>query len=214
MPEGLLLNEVATASTPSAGKARVYLDNSATPNLRMVDDANNNRAIGLGLLMNYSVAPQSPAAASRTYITGSKIDVPVNKLQVGTCFEWVFNMTKTAAGLAASTFDICVGTAGTTADTARVSFAKPAGTAVIDQGTVVIRATVRSIGVAGVMVGNFTMTHNLAATGHMVIPCANVVTISGGFDMTVANLILGVCLTSGAADAITIQMVQAKAWNI
>lgn len=214
MPEGLLLNEVASASTPSAGKVRVYVDNTATPNLRMIDDAGNNRAVGLGLLMNYSVASQAPAAATRTYITGSRIDVPVNKLQVGSSFEWVINMTKTAAGLAASTFDICIGTNGTTSDVARVSFAKPAGTAVIDQATVVIRAVVRSIGASGVMVGNFTMTHNLAATGHAVIPCVDVVTISGGFDMTVANLIVGVCLTSGAADAITIQMVQAKAWNV
>lgn len=210
----LILAETASVATPSAGTAKIYIDTTATPNVRMVDDTGNNRAIGLGLLMNYSVASQAPAAASRTYITGSRIDVPVNKLQVGSCFEWVINMTKTAAGVAASTFDICVGTNGTTADTARVSFAKPAGTAVIDQGTVVIRAVVRTIGASGVMVGDFTMTHNLAATGHMVIPCANVVTISGGFDMTVANLILGVCLTSGAADAITIQMVQAKAWNI
>lgn len=214
MPEGLLLNEVGSASTPSAGKVRVYADTTGTPTLRMIDDAGNNRAVGLGILMNYSVASQAPAAASRTYITGSRIDVPVNKLQVGTCFEWVFNITKTAAGVAASTFDICVGTAGTTADTARVSFAKPAGTAVADQGTVVIRAVVRTIGATGVMAGDFTLTHNLAATGHALIPCVNVSTISAGFDMTVADLKVGVCITSGAADAITLQMVQAKAWNI
>lgn len=208
----LILAETASVSTPAAGKVSVYPDTSPTPNLRMRDDTGLD--VSLNNVTNQSVASQAPAAATRTYITGSALRVPVNKLQVGTCLEWVFNMTKTAAGVAASTFDICVGTNGTTADTARVSFAKPAGTAVIDQGTVVIRAVVRSIGASGVMVGNFSMTHNLAATGHAVIPCVNVVTISGGFDMTVANLIIGVCITSGAADAITIQMVQSFAWNL
>lgn len=208
----LILAETASVSTPAAGKVSVYPDTSPTPNLRMRDDTGLD--VSLNNVTNQSVASQAPAAATRTYITGSALRVPVNKLQVGTSLEWVFNMTKTAAGVAASTFDICVGTNGTTADTARVSFTKPAGTAVVDQGTVVIRAVVRSIGASGVMVGNFSMTHNLAATGHAVIPCVNVVTISGGFDMTVANLIIGVCITSGAADAITIQMVQSFAWNL
>lgn len=165
-------------------------------------------------ITNYSVAAQTPVAATRTYITGSSLAVPVNKLQVGSSFRWTFNLTKTAAGVAASTFDIAIGTAGTTVDTARLSFTKPAGTAVIDEGKITINAVVRTIGATGVMVGEFTMIHNLTATGHMIIPIACVNTISAGFDMTVANLFVGVCITSGAADAITIQMVQAECWNI
>jgi hypothetical protein len=119
-------------------------------------------------------------------------------------------MRKTAAGNAASTFDICVGTAGTTADTARVSFTKPAGSAAADEGKVVIEAIIRTIGATGVMVGEFTLVHNLAATGHAVIPCVCVNTVSAAFDMTTEDLIIGVCITSGAADAITIQQVIAE----
>lgn len=207
-----ILAETATVNTPSAGKVSFYTDNSATPSFRQKDDT--GRDVSFTGVTNYSVASQAPPAATRTYITGSALPVPVNKLQVGTCLEWTFNMTKTAAGTASSTFDICFGTNGTTADTARVSFTKPAGTADADQATVTIKAVVRSIGATGVVVGNFEMTHNLASTGHAVIPCVNVVTVSAGFDMTVANLIVGLCITSGAADAITIEMVQAKAWNI
>src|SRR3989304_3965175 len=124
-------------------------------------------------------------------------------------------MTKTAAGTAASTYDIAVGPAGTTADTARVSFTKPAGTAAADQGTIIIMAICRGpLSASGVFAGDFSLTHNLSATGHAVIPCVNVSTISGAFDVTTANLIVGVCITSGASDAITIQMVQAEAWNL
>jgi hypothetical protein len=76
-------------------------------------------------------------------------------------------------------------------------------------------ATVRGpLSGAGVVAGLFSLSHNLAATGHAVIPNVVVSTISAGFDVTVANLIVGVCLTSGAADAITIQQMQADAINL
>jgi hypothetical protein len=91
-----------------------------------------------------------------------------------------------------------------------VSFTKPAGSAAADEGRVVIEAIVRSIGATGVLRGEFTLVHNLAATGHAVIPCVCVGTTSAAFDMTVADLIVGVCITSGASDAITIQQVIAE----
>lgn len=119
-------------------------------------------------------------------------------------------MTKTAAGKGASTFDVCVGTAGTTADTARLSFTKKKGSASADEGKVVIEAIVRSVGATGVMVGEFSMIHNLASTGHMTTAATCVNTVSAGFDMTVEDLIIGVCITSGVADAITIQQVIAE----
>src|SRR5438132_7175076 len=66
------------------------------------------------LKTNYSSASQAPAAATRTYITGSNLAIGTGKLQIGSMFRWAFDITKTAAGVASSTFDICVGTAGTT----------------------------------------------------------------------------------------------------
>jgi hypothetical protein len=202
---------ITAPATPSSGSATAYID-STTKMLSVKDDAGYVRSLGR---TNFSVTSQAPAATTRTYIVGSALAAPTNKVQIGTCFRWVFDMTKTAAGLAASTFDICVGTAGTTADTARVSFTKPAGTAAIDTAMVTIEAIVRGpLSAAGVMAGTFQMTHNLAATGHAVIPNVNVTTVSAGFDVTTANLIFGLCITSGAADAITIQCVTAEAWNL
>lgn len=164
---------------------------------------------------NFSVAAQTPAAATRTYLVGSAISVPAGKLRIGTIFRWTFDMTKTAAGTASSTVDVAVGTAGTTADTARLSFTKPAGTAAADHGRVVIEAVCRGpLSGAGVLSGIMSMTHNLENTGHMVVPCMTQNIISGAFDVTVANLVVGLCLTSGASDAITIQQVAAEALNL
>jgi len=166
-------------------------------------------------VMNYSVASQAITAATLTYITGSMITVPVGKLRIGTILRWKFNITKTGAGTALSTYTVVVGTLGTTGDTARLSFTKPAGTGVADEGFIEITAIVRGpLSASGIMVGEFVMAHNLAATGHATIPnvCVNVV--SGTFDVTVANLKVGVCITSGASDAITIQQVVAEAINL
>lgn len=208
----LILAETNTVTTPSVGNISFYACNTANPILRFKNDAGTDRAISG--ITNYSVTSQSVGAASRTYITGSALAIPVNKVQIGSSFRWRISATKTAAGTAASTIDVCVGTAGTTADTARISFTKPAGTAVIDEGLYEIEVVVRSIGAAGVAVGQMTFVHNLASTGHATIPVVCVSTVSAGFDTTVSNLIFGVCMTTGAADAITIQLVQAEAWNI
>jgi hypothetical protein len=202
---------ITTPSTPASGQATTYVD-SVTKRLSVKDDAGFVRSLGTS---NFSTAAQVVPATTRTYITGSAVAVPTNKMQVGTCFRWVFDMTKTAAGIAASTIDIAVGTAGTTADTARVSFTKPSGTAAIDTARCTVEAIVRGpLTGSGVMAGVFTMTHNLASTGHATIPCVNVTTVSAGFDVTVSNLIVGLCITTGAADAITIQCVTAEAWNL
>src|SRR6266567_3857228 len=161
---------------------------------------------------------QTPAATVRTYVTGSAIAVPTGKLRIGTFFKWQFDITKTAAGSAASTFDIAFGTAGTTADTARVSFTKPAGTAAADVGIVWITAVVRGpLSASGIVSGNFNLDHVGGATGllgHCAEPNICVNQVSGPFDVTVASLIVGICITTGAADAITIQQVIAEAGNL
>lgn len=168
---------------------------------RLADDQLRAARIG------FSIADQAPGAGARTYITGSQLIVPPSLLRVGNVFRWTMTITKTAAGVAASTYDIALGTAGTVADTAVVAFTKPAGSAAADVGKVMIEAVVRSIGATGVMIGTFEMTHNLAATGHAVIPSVVVVTLSGAIDMTRTGLRIGLCVTPGAADALTIRQV-------
>ena len=206
----IVLDVQSTPATPGSGQAVAYID-SQTKMLSIKDDAGFVRTFGR---TNFSTAAQALTAATRTYLNGSALAIPTGKIQIGTSFRWSFNVTKTAAGTASSTYDIAIGTAGTTGDTARLSFTKPAGTADADEGMVTILAVVRSVGASGIVVAELTLLHNLASTGHAVIPCVVVTAISAGFDMTIANLIVGLCITTGAADAITIELVQAEAWNL
>jgi hypothetical protein len=208
---GRIITDLESApSAPAASKATTFWD-STTKHLASIDSSGFRR----GIISNYSTTSQAPAATTRTYLTGSALSIPTGKLQIGTCFRWTMSVTKTNAGTALSTYDICVGTAGTTADTARVSFTKPAGTGVVDEGTITINAICRGpLSGSGIFVGQFNMIHNLSATGHATIPCVCVNTVSGAFDVTVANLIVGVCVTSGSLDALTFQLVQAEAWNL
>lgn len=208
----ILLDVQSFPATPAAGQSVIYVDN-ITKVLSVKDDTGLVRT---SLARNWSVASQAPAAATRTYVIGSAVSVPTNKLQIGSGFRWTFDITKTAAGTAASTYDVCVGTAGTTSDTARVSFTKPAGTAAVDTGLVRIEAICRGpLSASGIFVGNFQLVRNAAeAAGHCTTPSVCLTTVSSAFDVTVANLIVGVCVTTGAADAITIQMVRAEAFNL
>lgn len=198
-------------STPAAGVLAVFADSDK--NIKTKDSTG---LVSSRLMTNSgSQAAQTPTATTRTYIVGTALAVGATKVQIGTMFRWTFNMTKTGAGSAASTIDIAVGTAGTTADTARVSFTKPAGSAVIDEAWCTVTAIVRGpLSASGIVVGQFEMTHNLQITGHAVIPVVVVNTVSSAFDVTVANLIFGLCITTGASDVITIQFATGEAWNL
>jgi len=207
----ILLDVQSAPATPAAGQAVFYVDSTSKKHA-----IKNDAGFVEGRIQNFSTASQAPTATTLTYITGSALAIPTNKLQVGTCFRWTFDMTKTAAGVATSTFAIVVGTNGTTADTARVSFTKPAGTAAVDTATVTITAICRGpLSASGVFVGNFKLVKNAAEiSGHCTTPSVSLTTVSGAFDVTVANTIVGLVVTTGSADAITIQMVQAEAWNL
>lgn len=173
------------------------------PGVQMVGDPAGN------INRNCSVAAQTPAAATRTQIVGSLLKVPPGGLKVGTLLKWVFNMTKTAAGTATSTFDISFGSLGTVTDTARVSFTKPAGTAVADDALVEVTASVRSVSATGVVVGFFSLQHGLDITGHAIINPVVLKTTGAGFDNRGEDLYVALNITTGAADAITIDCVEA-----
>ena len=159
---------------------------------------------------NFSVVAQVIATAARDFVDGSQLLVPASGLKVGAKIRFVLDLTKTGAGSASGVFDIAFGTAGTVADTARVSFTAIAGTAAADVARVVIEAVVRSVSATGVVVGQFTRTHNLAATGFSTLPVDNVVTISAGFDNDGQELFIGLNITTGAGEIWTVQKVEAS----
>lgn len=154
------------------------------------------------------------ANAVDTYLTGSNLAIPSHKLQVNTKFTWVMAITKTAAGVATPIWRIRIGTAGSVADTARLTLTGPAQTGVIDTAYVTVEVTVRAIGASGVISGVLTLTHNLDATGFANIGSPTLVATSAAFDTTTAGLIIGISVDPGALGVWTHTIVDADAWNI
>jgi hypothetical protein len=167
--------------------------------------------IGYPRVTNQNTANQSPAANATTYITGSALAVPLTGLKAATRFYWAIGATKTAAGTAANSIDVRIGTAASTADTSRLSFSLGAGTAIADNALIEIWAQMRTVGsgTTAVIAGMCKAGHNLSTTGWFVIPVVSPTPIaSAGFDSTVASLKVGLSLTTGASMAATIVTVQ------
>ena len=161
-----------------------------------------------------SVTLQTPSAATRTYITNSSLTQPAGKFQIGARLKWRLNLTKTATGTASSTFEVCFGTAGASADTARLSFTKPAGTAAADEGFIEIDCIVRGpISASCIVTGSFRLVHNLSATGHSTVPAVVLNAQSAAFDITAAS-VAGLAVSPGAADVYTIQQVDGGLSNV
>lgn len=168
-----------------------------------------------GLFFNQSTAAQGAGFAADTYLTGSSIlltRLPV----VGTRYYCMFNVVKTAAGVATPILSLRFGTAGTTADTARCTLTFAAQTAVIDEGLFEVWATFRTVGsgTSGVLQAHGGLQHRLSITGLSTDVAGSKLSTSAGFDTTVANSIIGLSVNGGTSAAWTVSLVQATAENI
>jgi hypothetical protein len=158
---------------------------------------------------NFATAASAAGFASDTYIANSAIPVlGIGALRVGRCFHWRFIVSKTAAGTAAPVLSVRVGTAGTTADTARLTFTFGAGTAAADRGEIELEALVTAIGASAVLRGKLNLTSNLTTTGLSNAVKALQVT-SSAFDITPANTLIGLSWNGGTSASHTIEYVGA-----
>jgi hypothetical protein len=212
----LTLNSTIEPQVPAAGKISIYADNSidGAASIRAINPSGNN--FSLAPSRNFAVLAQTFPTATPYYIVGSALQVPGNRIQLGSAFSWRLPVTKTAAGVATSLYTVRAGTTGTLADAVVMSFTKPVGTAAVDEGVIEIFLSARSIGAAGILVGEFLLDHNGAGDktfpsfGHIAQSVCRIAAISSAIDMTVANLQVGIAVTTGAADVITAQFIQSK----
>jgi hypothetical protein len=163
-------------------------------------------------IRNASTADQTISAAT-AYVTNSNLAVPAGKVRIGTVFRWRLAITKTAAGTTAGCVVIVkLGTAGTTADTSVLTFTFGTPTAAVDTAFIDVEVTVRGpLSASGILAGIARMTHNLAATGFSTLPGEAISVVSGVFDVTTANLIAGLTITTTTASAWTVKQVTAEA---
>jgi len=163
---------------------------------------------------NASVADQTINANSSALLTGSVLAVPVGKLRLGTLFRYRLSVSKTAAGTATNSFIFRLGTTGTISDAAILTFALPAGTAVIDTGQIDITITIQGpLSASCIAQGMLTLVHNLSATGLATVPCVVLRATSGAFNATTAGLFASVSCSTAASTVLTFQQVQAEAIN-
>lgn len=209
----ILIDNQAVPGTPAAGKSILFME-SGGKKLVAKDDSGRTNTLG-GIITNWNTA-DVVANAADTYLTGSGLSIPTGMvMQVGTLFRWKFYMTKTGAGVAAPIWVVRVGTLGTVADAAILTFTQVAlQTANADTGVVDIEAILRNVGAAGVLAGGLTMGHVLAATGFSTLTENVMQVTSAGFSTVVANSIVGVSVNPGAAGVWTHQLVFSEVLNI
>ena len=160
-----------------------------------------------------STAAQSGFAAD-TYLAGSGVTVVPARLQAGTLYRCVFQVVKTAAGVAAPVVTIRMGTAGTTADASLVALTFAAQTAVVDEGEFEIKANIRTSGASGVVQGYGKLSHRLVTTGLNVTAVNTfVIGTSAATDISAVTKI-GLSVNGGTSAAWTINLVQADVLNL
>ena len=166
------------------------------------------------VLFAQSLVPQGPGFAADTYLAGSAIAIPSGRLKPGTRYALVFDVAKTAAGVAAPILTLRFGATGSIADAALGAMTFPVQTAVADDGRFTLEVTYRSVGVGAVVQTVAALTHGLAATGLANVPGAVRRVTSAAFDATAANAVIGVSLNAGAAAAWSVSLVQARLENL
>lgn len=163
---------------------------------------------------NASTAAVAGGYAADTYLAGSSVTVAAGAWAAKTIYRCVFDMVKTAAGTAAFTIIVRMGTAGTTSDTAILTLAYAVGTAAIDTGLFEVRVNFRTVGAgtAAVIQGVVEVNHHLAATGLVTTGASGtgiILGTSAGFNSTTPT-ILGLSVNGGASFAGTNTLVRAE----
>jgi len=167
-------------------------------------------------IANRAVPAQLPAAATETILTGSSI-VLTKPLAVGDKFRWRVSMTKTAAGTGNTAFLVKTNTSqtvatGTTggAATALTLTGTVAETAAIGSAFVEIEVVVQKADpTTGVVFGKLEQSSNAGAA----VGFSNQSVAAIGTGLVTDNTIqaVGLAITSGAADVVTVNYVEATA---
>ena len=193
---------LSTAAVPTGGTAGQVLTKNSSTNY---DDSWTTSPVAL---FNSATASQTGFAADQ-YVTGSNVTYTAGSWAAGGVYHCVFEVSKTAAGTAAPVITIRAGTAGTTSDASVGTGTFNAGTAAVDDSTLEVWLTIRTLGASGTLSSVFKI---VSSGGGMLggtttwnqIKSAT----SGTIDTTTATNI-GVSFNGGASFSGTCRMVQA-----
>jgi hypothetical protein len=163
---------------------------------------------------NASTSAQSGISGD-TYLAGSSIAIPQGKIKAGTIYRCKFNVVKTAAGTGAPVISVRVGTAASTADTARATLTFAAQTAVVDEGIFEVDCVFRAAGASAVIQAIGRLIHRLATTGLNVTAINTIVLNTGAsFDITGSNLKIDLSVNAPNPSSWTVSLVSAELINL
>lgn len=203
----LYLAEQSKPTTPASGNGVIWPCSTASLPF-YTDDAGRH----WGRSHNASVAAQGAGFSSDTYVTNSDILIPSFGFQTKTVFRWTINAEKTAAGTAQPVYSLRIGSARTTADTARLQITGPAQTAAVDDGIMTIMATVRTVSASGVIAGVSYWIHSAAVTGFCDNDAGVIDAVSAGFDNSaLGGNYIGLSINGGASASWTLNQCLAEA---
>lgn len=156
-----------------------------------------------------------------TYLAGSQPQAfTAGRLKAGSYYRCVFDMTKTAAGVAVATMTLRMGTLGTTSDAAILTFTFPtAQTAAIDNARFMVTANMRSVGTgtSAVCAGTLYIERTNTTTGFLSTAglqfMAPIKVTSAGFNSATVTRI-GLSINAGAASAWSTTTVQSDMKNL
>lgn len=155
---------------------------------------------------NKLIGADQALGAADTYLNNSVLTLAaLGPPTIGRCYHWRFIISKTAAGTATPIVIVRVGTAGTTADAAQLTFTWGAGTAAIDRGEIELEAMFIAVGASAVLRGKANWTTNLTTTGLTNAVKALQPADSGTFNSTVANSLIGLSYNAGTTGAHTLE---------
>ena len=203
----ILLDVQSAPATPSAGQGVIYLDTTSKM-LFTKDDS----GLYHGAIRRAAVAAQGAGFATDTYVTNSGLLIPGFGMQAGMTFQWEISASKSGASTATPVYTVRIGSAQSTADTARLTLTGPAQTAIADIGSLFISVTVRSVGGAGVLQGTAFWSHRgtaasttVSGTGFANDVTGHVEGTSAGYDnSSQGGLYAGLSINGGTSSSWTL----------
>jgi len=125
-----------------------------------------------------------------TYLKESAL--AISTLNVGSAFRWTLTMSKTAAGVTAATFNVRIGTSGTTADQSVGLFTLSGQTGVVDTGWCEIIMNIQQFAANAYGASSVLLfTHNLVSTGlNTATPQTAVIANTGSFTLTPSSSVI------------------------
>jgi hypothetical protein len=173
---------------------------------------NKNPLINPAGVTNLLLGANQSGFATDTYMSNSVLKLDgLGPPLIGRTYHWRFILSTTAAGTATPIIQVRTGTAGTTADTSRITFTWGAGTAAVDRVEVELDVAFIAVGsgTTAVLRGKANATTNLTTTGWSNAVKALQPADSGGFDSTAAGLLIGLSYNGGTSAVHDVEFMKA-----